>query len=169
MSKKLILIAGPTASGKSKLAIQLAKKIKGEIFNADSMQVYKEFSILSSKPDKQELKKVKPHQAIKHPKWKMGKKISIDSATLMNKMFEVIEAHKLFAFDLKKIDIVIHPESLVHAIVEFKNGLHEFIYHETTMLIPLANAIFGDDVNIENYLKPKTNTQNFTLSQNLKF
>ena len=61
MSKKLILIAGPTASGKSKLAIQLAKKIKGEIFNADSMQVYKEFSILSSKPDKQELKKVKHH------------------------------------------------------------------------------------------------------------
>ena len=61
MSKKLILIAGPTASGKSKLAFKLAKKIKGEIINADSMQVYKEFSILSSKPDKQELKIVKHH------------------------------------------------------------------------------------------------------------
>ena len=61
MSKKIILLAGPTASGKSKLAIQLAKKIKGEIINADSMQVYKELSILSSKPDKQELKKVKHH------------------------------------------------------------------------------------------------------------
>ena len=61
MSKKIILLAGPTASGKSKLAIQLAKKIKGEIINADSMQVYKEFSILSSRPDRQELKKAKHH------------------------------------------------------------------------------------------------------------
>jgi tRNA dimethylallyltransferase len=61
LSKKIILLAGPTASGKSKLAIQLAKKIKGEIINADSMQVYKEFSILSSRPNNQELKKVKHH------------------------------------------------------------------------------------------------------------
>jgi tRNA dimethylallyltransferase len=61
LSKKIILLAGPTASGKSKLAIQLAKKMKGEIINADSMQVYKEFSILSSKPDNLELKEVKHH------------------------------------------------------------------------------------------------------------
>jgi len=59
--KKIILLAGPTASGKSKLAIQLAKKIKGEIINADSMQVYKEFSILSSRPSNQELKRTKHH------------------------------------------------------------------------------------------------------------
>tara|TARA_B110001452_G_scaffold111896_1_gene92800 strand:+ start:148 stop:1065 length:918 start_codon:yes stop_codon:yes gene_type:complete len=61
LSKKIILLAGPTASGKSNLAIQLAKKIKGEIINADSMQVYKEFSILSSKPDKEELKNAIHH------------------------------------------------------------------------------------------------------------
>ena len=61
MSKKLILIAGPTASGKSKLAIEIAKKIKGEIINTDSMQVYKEFSILSSRPSKIDLKKVNHH------------------------------------------------------------------------------------------------------------
>jgi 1-deoxy-D-xylulose-5-phosphate reductoisomerase len=122
---------------------------------------------LNYKIDK--LKKATPKEAIKHPKWNMGKRISINSATLMNKMLELIEAKKLFSIDLKKIEIVIHPESLVHAIVEFKNGLHEFIYHETTMLIPLANAIFGNDVNIENFLKPKTNTQNSTLSQNLRF
>jgi tRNA dimethylallyltransferase len=59
LSKKIILIAGPTASGKSKIAIEIAKKIKGEIINADSMQVYKEFSILSSRPSKIDLKKVK--------------------------------------------------------------------------------------------------------------
>ncbi len=61
MSKKIILLAGPTASGKSKLAIQLAKKLNGEIINADSMQIYKEFSILSSRPSKHEIKKVKHH------------------------------------------------------------------------------------------------------------
>jgi len=61
LSKKIILLAGPTASGKSKLAIQIARKIKGEIINADSMQVYKDFSILSSRPSKADLKKVKHH------------------------------------------------------------------------------------------------------------
>ena len=61
MIKKIILLAGPTASGKSKLAIKLAKKLNGEIINADSMQIYKEFSILSSRPNKLEIKKVKHH------------------------------------------------------------------------------------------------------------
>jgi len=61
LSKKIILLAGPTASGKSKLAIQLAKRLNGEIINADSMQIYKEFSILSSRPENKELKKVKHH------------------------------------------------------------------------------------------------------------
>ena len=61
MSKKIILLAGPTASGKSKLAINLAKKINGEIINADSMQVYREFVILSSRPNKTETKKIKHH------------------------------------------------------------------------------------------------------------
>jgi len=61
LSKKIILIAGPTASGKSKLAIEIARKIKGEIINADSMQVYKEFSVLSSRPTKKDLKKAKHH------------------------------------------------------------------------------------------------------------
>jgi len=61
LSKKIILLAGPTASGKSKLAIEIAKKIKGEIINADSMQVYKDFSILSSRPSKADLKKITHH------------------------------------------------------------------------------------------------------------
>ena len=61
MSKKIILIAGPTASGKSKLAIKIAIKIKGEIINADSMQVYKDFSVLSSRPSSSDLKKIKHH------------------------------------------------------------------------------------------------------------
>jgi len=115
------------------------------------------------------LRKVNPLQAIKHPKWKMGKKISIDSATLMNKMLELIEAHKLFSIDIKKIDIVIHPESLVHAIIQFNNGLFKFIYHETTMLIPLANAIFGQDININDYLEPRSNKRDSVFFKSLNF
>jgi len=115
------------------------------------------------------LKHVKPKEAIKHPKWKMGKKISIDSASLMNKMLEVIEAQKLFSIDLKKIDIVIHPQSLVHAIIEFNNGLYKFIYHETTMLIPLANAIFDDDLNINSLIKPILNDKKNIFFKTLNF
>ena len=101
------------------------------------------------------LKKIKPSDALKHPKWKMGKKISIDSATLMNKMFEIIEAQRLFNLPNEKIDILIHPNSLVHAIVDFKNGLKKFIYHDTNMIIPIANAIFEEKVNIKEFLKKK--------------
>ena len=99
----------------------------------------------------------------------MGKKISIDSASLMNKLLELIEAKKIFSIDEKKIQIVIHPESLIHAIVEFKNGLHKFIYHKTTMTIPLANAIFGDDININDFLKPKLNSEKKIFFKNLNF
>jgi 1-deoxy-D-xylulose-5-phosphate reductoisomerase len=94
------------------------------------------------------LRRVKPSQALKHPKWKMGKKISIDSATLMNKIFELIEAQKLFNLSSDKIDIIIHPNSLVHAILELKNGLKQFIYHETSMKIPIANALYDGDIDI---------------------
>ena len=116
-----------------------------------------------------ELKKVKPHEAIKHPKWKMGKKISIDSATLMNKMFELIEAQKLFSIPKNKLDVVIHPESLVHAIIELQNGLYKFIYHDTSMIIPLANAIFEDKLNIEDFLKFKPSLNKSNIYKSLNF
>ena len=106
---------------------------------------------------KKQFKSITPSKALMHPKWKMGKKISIDSSTLMNKIFEVIEAQKLFNIPYNKLDILIHPESLVHAIVEFKNGLTKFIYHDTSMIIPLANAIFDDNLFIKDFLKKKTN------------
>jgi len=64
---------------------------------------------------------ITPEEALKHPRWKMGKKITIDSATLMNKGFEVIEAHYLFGLPHQRIDVVIHPQSIVHSIVEFKD------------------------------------------------
>jgi 1-deoxy-D-xylulose-5-phosphate reductoisomerase len=88
----------------------------------------------------------------------MGKKITIDSSTLMNKILELIEAQKLFGLPSNKLDILIHPNSLVHAIVQFKNGLTKFIYHETSMIIPLANAIFEGKLDIEDYYKKNNNT-----------
>lgn len=100
-----------------------------------------------------DLKKIKPEDALKHPKWKMGKKISIDSSTLMNKILELVEAQKLFNIPKDKIDIIIHPNSLVHAFVELYNGLSEFIYHETSMIIPIANAIYDGNLKIEDFYK----------------
>ena len=101
--------------------------------------------------------KIKPKDALKHPRWKMGRKISIDSATLMNKILELVEAQKLFNLEKSKLDIIIHPQSLVHAIIEFKNGLAKFIYHDTSMIIPLSNAIFNSQINIDKYFKKKRN------------
>ena len=104
---------------------------------------------------KSQMAKIKPKDALKHPKWKMGKKISIDSSTLMNKILELIEAQKIFNIPSEKIEIIIHPNSLIHAIIEFKNGLIKFLYHETSMIIPLANAIFDSSLDIENFYKNK--------------
>ena len=109
-----------------------------------------------NKQDSQ-LKRIKPEQALKHPKWKMGKKITINSSTLMNKILELVEAQKIFNISNKKLNIIIHPESLVHAIIELKNGLSHFIYHETSMAIPIANAIFDNQININNFYKVKKN------------
>ena len=108
-------------------------------------------------------KKIRPKDALIHPKWKMGKKITIDSSTLMNKIFELIEAHKLFNIPLSKIDILIHPNSLVHAIVKFKNGLTKILYHDTSMTIPLANAIFDGNLAIKEFFdkNKKVNSNSF--------
>ena len=102
-----------------------------------------------------QFKKITPKDALNHPKWKMGKKITIDSSTLMNKILELIEAEKLFNIPNNKLDILIHPNSLVHAIIELKNGLTKFIYHQTSMVIPLANAIFDGNLNIDDFYKKK--------------
>ncbi len=79
--------------------------------------------------------------ALKHPKWKMGKKVTVDSATLMNKGLEIIEAHYLFNLPYEKIDVVIHPDSIVHGIVEFKDGTLSANLSYPDMRIPIAYAI----------------------------
>ena len=92
-------------------------------------------------------------QALNHPRWKMGKKISIDSATMMNKVFEVIEAKNIFNLAYNKISILVHPESYLHAILKFNNGLIKIIGHETSMKIPIFNTLYLDK---QKTLKTKT-------------
>ena len=87
-------------------------------------------------------------RALKHPTWSMGKKISIDSCTMMNKVFEVIEAKHLFNLPYDRISILTHPNSYIHAIIKFKNGLVKIIAHDTTMKIPIFNTINSDNNSI---------------------
>ena len=103
-------------------------------------------------------------KALKHPNWKMGKKISIDSATLMNKVFEIIEAKKIFNYKYSQLKILIHPNSYVHAIVKFNNGLIKMLMHDTNMRIPIFNSFY------RNYEK-KISTKNidFDILNNLNF
>ena len=96
------------------------------------------------------LKKIKPFQAIKHPNWKMGKKISVDSANMMNKVFEVIEACKLFKFDKSKYKIMIHPQSYIHSIIRFKNGLIKMILYNSDMKIPISNILYKNQNHLKN-------------------
>jgi 1-deoxy-D-xylulose-5-phosphate reductoisomerase len=98
-------------------------------------------------------KSVKIQDALKHPNWKMGKKISIDSATMMNKVFEVIEAHNIFDISYKKLKILIHPKSYVHAIIKFRDGMIKIIAHDTNMTIPIHNSIYSDN---DNFLKTES-------------
>ena len=76
--------------------------------------------------------------------WSMGKKISIDSATMMNKVFEIIEAKKIFNVSLDKFNILIHPNSYVHSIVKLKNGLIKIMIHDTDMSIPIFNSLYNE-------------------------
>jgi len=72
----------------------------------------------------------------------MGKKISIDSATLMNKVFEIIEAQRIFKIDINKFEIFIHPKSYIHSIIKFINGQIKILAHEADMKIPIFNSIY---------------------------
>ncbi|WP_440924800.1 1-deoxy-D-xylulose-5-phosphate reductoisomerase [Candidatus Pelagibacter sp.] len=112
---------------------------------------------------KNKFKKIKIKDALKHPNWRMGKKITIDSATLMNKVFEVIEAKNIFDSSYDKISILIHPKSYVHAIIKFKNGLIKLIIHEPDMKIPIYNSIYYKKNKII-----KTRSLDFKILNNLE-
>ena len=110
------------------------------------------------------LSKVRVKDIIKHPTWKMGKKISVDSATMMNKCFEVMEAKNIFNLNYDQISIAIHPDSYIHALIEYQNGISKAIIHETTMKIPISNSI-----NLKNNIYDGISEINFKKMNNLKF
>ena len=90
--------------------------------------------------------KIKISKIINHPNWNMGAKISVDSSTMMNKVFEIIEAKKIFNLNYKQLSILVHPKSYIHAIIKFKDGLIKIVAHETTMQIPIANTLYQKDL-----------------------
>ena len=108
-------------------------------------------------------KNISVSRALRHPNWKMGEKITIDSATMINKVYEVIEAKNLFNTDYKKINILIHPKSYVHAILKFSNGMIKIIAHDTTMKIPIFNTVYDTNKNIN------SKKINFNILNNLDF
>ena len=121
---------------------------------------------------KKELKTVKISQALNHPNWKMGKKISVDSATMMNKVFEIIEAKKIFNLKYHLLDILVHPSSYVHAIIKFNDGMIKIIAHDTSMIIPIFNSLYSDQlkkIKIEKLNLDKLNNLNLKVVDKNKF
>ena len=111
-----------------------------------------------------DLKNVCVEDALKHPTWKMGRKITIDSATMFNKAFEIIEAHHLFQMPLESIEVLIHPQSIIHSMVEFQDGSIKAQLGVSDMKIPIAYAL--------SYPKRLSNVANFldfATKTNLEF
>jgi len=101
------------------------------------------------------LPNVTPTNALQHPTWKMGQKISVDSATMMNKAFEVIEARWLFNVPWENIEVIVHPESIIHSMVEFSDGSTKAQLSYPDMIVPIKHALFFPD------RAPKSNTNPF--------
>ena len=111
----------------------------------------------------EDLKYIKKEDALKHPNWDMGNKISIDSSTLMNKGLEVIEAKYLFNIDINSIEVVIHPQSIIHSMVEFNDGSIKAQMGEPDMKLPIQFAL-GYPERLRNNFKRFNFLKNNTLS-----
>ena len=118
-------------------------------------------------------KNIKINQITNHPNWNMGAKISVDSSTMINKVFEIIEAKKIFNLSYKQISIIVHPKSYVHAILQFNDGMIKIIAHETTMDIPIFNSLKNKIINkklkTKNIDIAKLNNLNFSKIEENKF
>ena len=183
VSKEAIVSAGHLFKG-------FSKKFKNKIYPLDSehfsifqnlikknsLEINKIKITASGGPflgkDYNSLKNISFTTASKHPKWKMGYKNSIDSATLVNKCLELIEAHYLFDLPFEKLDIVIHPESKIHSIFEYNNYIYNMVAFQNDMLIPIyhfLNQKFNYILN-EDKLKISNNeTFNFFNVKNKEF
>jgi 1-deoxy-D-xylulose-5-phosphate reductoisomerase len=113
-----------------------------------------------------EIAAVTPEQALRHPTWQMGRKITIDSATLMNKAFEVIESHWLFNVPWEDIEVVIHPQSTIHSMVEFADGSVKAQLGPPSMRLPIQYALFYPDRRPNDAMIPRLDTG---IAQSLDF
>jgi 1-deoxy-D-xylulose-5-phosphate reductoisomerase len=127
--------------------------IWSEIKNLKNKDIKKIYLTASGGPllkiDSKKINKIKMKTILKHPTWNMGKKISVDSATMMNKLYEVIEAKNIFNLNYNQISILIHPNSYAHSIIVYKNGIIKIILHDTTMKIPISNSLFENKKSIK--------------------
>jgi len=117
-------------------------------------------------------KNINLKNVLNHPNWKMGKKISVDSATMMNKCFEIIEAKNIFDLNYNKLDFIIHPLSYIHAIIVYNNGISKIIAHDTTMKIPIFNTIYPNNeiyTKLKNINFYKLNKLNFMTIKKSRF
>ncbi|MFA6675329.1 MAG: 1-deoxy-D-xylulose-5-phosphate reductoisomerase [Bacilli bacterium] len=101
---------------------------------------------------RQQLQNVTVNDALKHPTWKMGDKITIDSATMMNKTFEIIEAHYLFGYQYHHIQVILHDESYVHSMVQYQNGTYRLNISKPDMRVPIKYALYQGLVPYRTYL-----------------
>ncbi len=142
-----------------------------KISNIDKIYLTASGGPLNNLP-KARFKNIKISEAINHPNWKMGKKISVDSATMMNKVFEIVEAKKIFNLKYNQLDILVHPASYVHAIIKFNDGMIKIIVHDTDMKIPIFNSLYDShltDIKTNEINIKKLNFLNFKKVDTNKF
>ena len=151
-SKEILVLAGSAVMAEAKKRKRQVLPVDSEhnaIFQclqgANEKEVRKVILTASGGPFRQsrpaELEKVTVAQALKHPTWSMGKKITIDSATMFNKGLEMIEAHWLFGLPMKQVEVVVHPQSIVHSMVEFIDGSVLAQLSVTDMCFPIQYAV----------------------------
>ncbi len=145
-NKEALVCAGPFVKSVSREIIPVDSEHSAifQCLNGERRESVEEIILTASGGpfrEREDLDKVKPEEALKHPNWDMGKKVTIDSATLMNKGLEVIEAYWLFGFPLEKIRVVIHPQSIVHSMVRFVDGSVISQMGVPDMKIPIAYAL----------------------------
>jgi len=151
-TKEVLVIAGEIATTAAKmygveiLPIDSEPSAIWQCLRGEEQRVARLILTASGGPFRQfsheQLATVTSRQALEHPTWKMGKKITIDSATMMNKGFEVIEAHWLFDVPMEKIEAVVHPQSIVHSFVEFVDGSTKAQLSPPDMRLPIQYALF---------------------------
>jgi len=118
---------------------------------------------------KEQLLEVTPEQAVKHPRWNMGAKISVDSSTLMNKGLEVIEAAVLFDLPAEQVEVLVHPQSVLHGMVEFEGGASVAVLYEPSMKVPIAHALSVLGAKTKEPLKSGNAFLDFSEARSLEF